>query len=334
MRSQLESSPPLTKLLELAGGEPGAVRLVLRAGATHTPLAARLLAAGESVRQATDGAVSLSRDTTGNAPGRPALTVVSRDRGRVHYLAVPEGPEEGPFVDGLIALAGGPPADAATTELVLDRPAEVLVFIAPSCPNCPRAVRAAFELAVASPAVTLAVIDATEFASLAARLGVRSVPTTVIDRELSVVGVVPSPRLATMLLERALPTHDGAVLGSMVRAGRFTDAAGLLVAGRGRPRFAAMWRGSSLEERIGLVLTAEEALGRDETVLDELVPDLVGTLGDRDPARRGDTADLLGAIGHPAARSALEDLLEDPDPDVADAAADALESIARRRVIP
>ena len=47
-----------------------------------------------------------------------------------------------------------------------------------------------------------------------------------------------------------------------------------------------------------------------------------------DVALRGDTADLLGRLAHPAARAALEELRHDPDPDVAEIAAEALEGEA------
>ena len=44
----------------------------------------------------------------------------------------------------------------------------------------------------------------------------------------------------------------------------------------------------------------------------------------QDPTRVGDTADLLGQIGHPDARPVLERLSRDPNEEVAEAAADAL----------
>jgi HEAT repeat protein len=48
----------------------------------------------------------------------------------------------------------------------------------------------------------------------------------------------------------------------------------------------------------------------------------------QDPSRRGDTAAILGIIGHPDARPILEALSRDPNEEVAEAAADALEDLA------
>jgi HEAT repeat protein len=61
--------------------------------------------------------------------------------------------------------------------------------------------------------------------------------------------------------------------------------------------------------------------------MDSLVPDLIPATKSEDAALRGDTADLLGQIGHPSTKEALESLLKDPNPDVIEIAEEALESI-------
>jgi HEAT repeat protein len=77
-------------------------------------------------------------------------------------------------------------------------------------------------------------------------------------------------------------------------------------------------------------MAAEEALEAGREVLDHLVADLVPILCAEDATLRGDTADLLGRIGHPAAKDALESLQGDPNPDVAEIASEALEEIGDR----
>jgi HEAT repeat protein len=85
-----------------------------------------------------------------------------------------------------------------------------------------------------------------------------------------------------------------------------------------------------LEERIGLSLVAQNAVDEDPSSLDFLVDQILPSLETDDAARRGDTADLLGAIGHENARSALEKLLSDNHEDVVEAAEDALDCINER----
>jgi HEAT repeat protein len=78
------------------------------------------------------------------------------------------------------------------------------------------------------------------------------------------------------------------------------------------------------------MMAVETALEDDRSALDGLVPGLLPILGSEDAVLRGDTADLLGRIGHRAARDRLRTLLEDPNPDVAEIASEALEEIEAR----
>jgi len=174
------------------------------------------------------------------------------------------------------------------------------------------------------------VVDAVEFDAEAGSVGVRSVPLTVVDDSLTIVGSMTAEELAERILGAQGPDGEGAILVSLIDTGRFSAAAERLVAGLGRSAFLKRWRSSTLESRIGLVLTAEEALGEDVASLDELVRDLLPFLEVEDPALRGDTADLLGRIGDQRARPALEKLCEDPVADVAEIARDVLEDLSRR----
>ncbi len=215
--------------------------------------------------------------------------------------------------------AGGDAADVAGA-------VDIEIFVAPDCPNCPHMVRAANQLAAANPHVGVRVVDVTEHPQRAADIGVRSVPLTLVNGELTLVGVVSVEQLAEAITAAA-GAGDAGIFRSLIDAGRFGAAARMLLDGRGREAYLDQWRTSALESRIGLVLTAEAALGLDPRGLDALVSHLVKLLATDDAARRGDTADLLGMIGHPAARPALEGLLDDPVADVAEIASEALESL-------
>ncbi len=303
----------------------------------------RMLEVAHQIQEITDGAVGMEeRSATGSLdggagtpssgsirpPALPALTLRVGDRDAIHYLAVPEGPEEAPFLEALTALAGAADLGELPDQLArLEEPVEILVFVAPGCPNCPHGVRAANALAAASPLVTVSVVDGFLFEELASRYQVKSVPTTVIDRGLTLIGVKTREELADRLLELQGPEAEKAIFTSLVESGRFPDAASHLLEGRGIETFADLWSRSALESRISLTLIAEEALEEDPAALNDLVLLLLPSLQVEDPSRQGDTADLLATIGHPAAREALEALLDDPNPDVAEAAADALEEL-------
>jgi HEAT repeat protein len=82
--------------------------------------------------------------------------------------------------------------------------------------------------------------------------------------------------------------------------------------------------------RMGLMLLVEEVLEADSTALDGVVAELLPALDAEDAGLRGDTADLLGQIGHASAVPALEALRNDPNPDVAEIVMEALDLIGQR----
>jgi hypothetical protein len=214
----------------------------------------------------------------------------------------------------------------------LERDTELLLFIGPGCPVCPHQIRTAATVALASERVTLEIVDATQDPALARRYEVASVPTTVVDNELILVGLTPAKELAHRLVERQGPGAETVLFESLVEAGRHADAGQRLADGRAIEAFAELWATSTLETRMGLMLAAEEALDLNPNALQELVPLLVAGLQGQGPlttdqARRGDTADLLGRIGHPDARPALEQLADDANAQVAEAARAALDEM-------
>lgn len=209
-------------------------------------------------------------------------------------------------------------------------PVEIVVFTAQGCPNCPHAVRAANALADVNSMISASVLDAGESADLASRYQVRSVPTIVINGDLTIVGVVTQEELARHILESQGPGAEDAVFVSFMKSGRIEDATEMLVDGRGLSAYAELWNKSMLEERISLSLAAQNAIDEEPSCLDTLVDQLLPSLYAEEAARRGDTVDLLGAIGHESARPALQKLLEDAHEDVVEAAEDALESLDER----
>ena len=215
----------------------------------------------------------------------------------------------------------------------LEKETDIILFIAPGCAACPHQIKAVATLTLASPKIAVEIVDATREPDFAAQYGVRSVPTTVVDDELIMVGVIPAPELALRVLAQQGPDGDKVVFASLVESGRFSDAAAHIWDGHGVEAFGELWAKSTMEQRMNLFLVVDEALAADQECLDGLLPTLfAGLEGDgplaQDPSRRGDTADLLGKIGHPDARPVLELLAKDPNPEVAEAASDALEDLA------
>lgn len=226
-------------------------------------------------------------------------------------------------------------AEVEAVEVVLRRlenDTDILLFVRPGCAVCPHQLRSVATVTLASERIGLEIVDATEEPELAARYDVRAVPTTVVDDELVIVGVVPAQELAWRLVERQGPEAERLIFTGLVASGRHADAAERLADGRGAASFLALWGDGGTEARSALLEVAEQAHLLDPGSLSPLLPDLLAGLEDggplsRDDDRRADTADLLGRIGDPGARATLERLARDPDPDVAEAAEDALATL-------
>lgn len=255
----------------------------------------------------------------------PALVVTSSHRPPVTYRALPEGSEAQVFLDLLLALAESKASGDAGSPAA---PVHLLVFIAPGCPSCPHAVRAAALLAASSPADRLTVADATLVTDLAERHRVRTVPTTIIDDDLTLTGVVSPRRLNRLIRERATPVHRRRVFESLMETGRFREAASRLMEDRElHEHFAALWRSSTLESRLRLMLVVEEA---DAACLAPLASLVRPALTADSAPLRGDTADLIGRIGGRESMASLESLITDPSGEVVEAAEEARATLRAR----
>ncbi len=215
----------------------------------------------------------------------------------------------------------------------LEKDTDIILFISGSCPSCPHQIRSVATVVLACPRIAVEIVDVGVEPDFAGQYGIRSVPTTVVDDELIMVGVLHPSELALRILAHQGPDGEKVIFASLVESGRFADAAAHIWDGSGLDTFYELWTRSTLERRVNLFMVAEESLKADPACMDKLVPTFLRGLegeGDlaADDSRRGDTADLLGQIGHPAARPVLERLAEDRNGEVAEAAREALEMLA------
>lgn len=84
----------------------------------------------------------------------------------------------------------------------INQPAHIQVFVTPTCPYCPRAVRIAHRLALANQHITGDMVEATEFPHLAQKYSVHGVPKSIINETSSLEGAVPEQ----MFLEKIKQT--------------------------------------------------------------------------------------------------------------------------------
>ena len=134
----------------------------------------------------------------------PATVVMGdRDYG-IRFYGVPAGYEFMSLIDGIVDVGKrdhGVPASVVAQLAKVDQPVRMQAMVTPTCPYCPRAVRAAHRFAMASDHITGDMVEITEFPQLAVRYSVQGVPNTIINDTESVVGAQPEKALAKAVLK-------------------------------------------------------------------------------------------------------------------------------------
>ena len=116
---------------------------------------------------------------------------------RIRFLGAPSGYEFLSFVDALVLAgtddSGLSPESRQLIAQHVSAPMELLVFVTPTCPHCPRAVTLAHRMAVESPHIRAVCVEATEFLELSSAYRVTGVPKTVVDNSVEILGALPEP---------------------------------------------------------------------------------------------------------------------------------------------
>jgi glutaredoxin-like protein len=115
-------------------------------------------------------------------------TIVMREQGserdNIRFVGLPAGYEFQTLVEALRMVGTGESGlgeESAARIAAVDAPVRLQAFVTPTCPYCPRAVLAAYRLALVNPNVVAEGVEASEFPALAQRYRISGVPDTIID---------------------------------------------------------------------------------------------------------------------------------------------------------
>nr|MBN2276975.1 thioredoxin family protein [candidate division Zixibacteria bacterium] len=136
----------------------------------------------------------------------PATVIEGEKDYGVRFYGIPAGYEFVGLLEGIIAVSKGQSGLNEKTRQILKnitKPVHFQVFVTPTCPYCPSAVRLAHAFAIENEHITADMVEITEFPHLGNRYGVRGVPKTVINENISLEGAVPEYKLIEEL-NRAL----------------------------------------------------------------------------------------------------------------------------------
>lgn len=130
----------------------------------------------------------------------PALVVMS-DRGNgVRYFGIPGGFEFSALVEDIIDISRN--ATDLSQEVKdkvrgISEDVNIQVFVTPTCPYCPSAVRIAHQMAIENPQhVRADAIEAGEFPHLVSHYDITAVPTIVINEQVQFEGALPEEDFA------------------------------------------------------------------------------------------------------------------------------------------
>jgi glutaredoxin-like protein len=139
----------------------------------------------------------------------PAIAIVRVEDGEekdfgVRFYGIPSGYEFTSIIEDIIDVSKGdsglqPKSKEAVAGIT--EPVHFQVFVTPTCPYCPQAVRLAHKFAIESELITADMIEAIEFPHLANKFSVYGVPRTVINEKIHQEGAVPEPMMLAKLLE-------------------------------------------------------------------------------------------------------------------------------------
>lgn len=130
----------------------------------------------------------------------PAIVLLDKndnDTG-IRFFGLPGGYEINSFIQSIFEVSGlREPLPAKTAEALkkIDKDVHIQVFISLTCPYCPAAVSAAHRIAIENPKVRADMVDAGTFPQLAVKYNVSSVPKTVINERIEIIGAEPIEKL-------------------------------------------------------------------------------------------------------------------------------------------
>jgi len=122
----------------------------------------------------------------------------------IRFFGIPSGYEFMSVIEDIIDISNknhGFSDDMLAEINKIQQPVHIEVYVTPTCPYCPRAVRIAHRLALANKNITGDMIEATEFPHLAQKYHVQGVPRSVINETAYLEGAVPEQMFLDKITE-------------------------------------------------------------------------------------------------------------------------------------
>ncbi|MCL4373947.1 MAG: thioredoxin family protein [Candidatus Marsarchaeota archaeon] len=136
----------------------------------------------------------------------PSLTLWGKTNYSIYYFGIPAGHEFAALLEDIVDVSKGATRLQQSTKEKLksiSKPMSIKVFVTPTCPYCPRAVRTAHQFAMENKNIRAEMIEAMEFEAMSNKYEVMAVPKIVINDTVSFEGALPEDAFMEYMLEAA-----------------------------------------------------------------------------------------------------------------------------------
>lgn len=124
----------------------------------------------------------------------PATVIEAQHDYGIRFYGIPSGYEFSSLLEDIVDISNGDSGLSEESKALLkeiDKPLRLQVFVTPTCPHCPKAVRLAHKIAMENELVTADMVEATEFPHLSTKYNVRGVPRTMVGEDFPIEGGLP-----------------------------------------------------------------------------------------------------------------------------------------------
>lgn len=137
------------------------------------------------------------------APGMVMLGADNVNCG-IRYYGIPSGYEFASLLEDILMVSANDSGLSDQTKEMLksiEGKVHMQVFVTPTCPYCPGAVRLAHQMAFESDKIVADMVEAQEFMELSQKYNVMGVPRTIINEEHSLEGMMPEDAVLQEVLK-------------------------------------------------------------------------------------------------------------------------------------
>jgi len=133
----------------------------------------------------------------------PAIVVEGAKDYGIRFYGIPAGYEFTSLIEAIKIVSARDSGLSSESKESLEKitePVHIQVFVTPTCPYCPGAVKLAHKLALENDVITADMIESAEFPHLANKYNVFGVPKTIVNEKNQFEGALPESAFVSQVM--------------------------------------------------------------------------------------------------------------------------------------